>query len=146
MKLAFINNKIAQIAIFFAALPFLWLGAFGLIFHSGGMKTAMATNGCLFDGGHEVCAMDVSEHVSVWQGMFTGLPQTIDLTTLMLLALAFVVGVTLVKKLFSGPAELAIDRAKLYFKSHERLPFFYYLKEIFSAGILNSKIYASVAI
>ena len=142
MKSTFINKNIVKTAMFLAAISLLWFGAFGLLRHSGEMKSTMTASGCLFDGGQEVCAMDVSDHVSTWQGMFTGLPQNANQTILILFAIVLVLVAVFFRGAIFDFSGHTLDRKNLYVKQQEKVPFFDFLREAFSGGILNSKIYA----
>lgn len=142
MNFALENKKFAKIALFLAAIPFLWLGAFGLLRHSGEMRSGLTTSGCLFDGQSEVCAMNISEHVGLWQNMFTGLPEQVSGAMLLLFAAVLFF---LASTLFAGN-DRQLVRSQIYIKKHKQWAFLDFLQEAFSSGVLNPKIYSSVAI
>jgi hypothetical protein len=146
MNFPVVNIKFAKMALLLATVPFLWLGAFGLINHAGEMKLGMSTSGCLFDGGQEVCAMNIGEHIAIWQNMFTGIPQTADFLQLVLIAQAIIAIVFIYRNTVFQFLERVALRSRLYLLNSQPIHFFDSLREAFSRGIINSKIYASVAI
>jgi hypothetical protein len=146
MNSGVLNIKFAKIIILLATIPFVWLGAFGLIRHAGEMKSGMTTSGCLFDGGQEICAMNIGEHVAIWQNMFTSIPQTADFLQLVLIALAIIAVVFIYRNTVFQFLERLVMRSRQYLLSSQPIHFFDSLREAFSRGIINSKIYASVAI
>jgi hypothetical protein len=141
-----VNRKLAKIILLLATIPFVWLGAFGLIRHAGEMKSDMTASGCLFDGGQEVCAMNIGEHVAIWQNMFMGIPQTADFLQLVLIALAIIAIAFIYRNTVFQFLERVAMRSRLYLLNSQPIHFFDSLREAFSRGIINSKIYASVAI
>ena len=146
MNLGVVNKKTAKIVLLIVTIPFVWLGAFGLIRHAGEMKSGMTTSGCLFDGGQEVCAMNIGEHVAIWQNMFTSLPQTTDFFQLVLIALAVLVVAYILQNIVSWLLARDATRSRLYLQNSRSIHFFDSLREAFSGGIINPKIYASIAI
>lgn len=146
MNFALVNNRFAKIAILLSAVSFLWIGAFGLLRHGLGMKSGGETNGCLFDGQMEVCNMNVSDHITTWQTMLTGLPQNDEVMEALFLAAMFVVTILFTQITLSKFSERITTRYYLYIKQHPQIHLFDSLKEAFSRGILNSKIYAEVTI
>ena len=88
--------------------------------------------------------MTISEHVALWQNLFTGLPQNTAGEIALFLAFVFV-AVAVLFSLSSDLFELRFARERQYLRRHERMPFFNYLLELFSGGIINTKIYASEA-
>lgn len=118
----------------------LWFGTFGLLYHMNDMEADGHVSGCLFDGPTEVCAMNYSEHIATWQNMFTSLPQNISLINLLVLtvlSIALLISWRNILKLF----ESITSRWRLYIKLYPQINFFNFLREAFSQGILNPKIY-----
>lgn len=135
------NKKFAKIALILTAISFLWLGTFGLFNHMDEMKHGGAASGCIFNGHAEVCIMNVSEHIAIWQGMITALPQKAGFTNLFALAVLFAAIIVSYKNYLFSFSELIRSRWRLYIKQHNEIGFFNSLQEIFSQGILNPKIY-----
>jgi hypothetical protein len=139
------SRKFAAFLAIISLFAFLSVLLFG-ISHTFGMEMREngTMGGCLFDGKAEICPMAFSEHLSRWQGMFTAIPQKADvLITLFLLISAF--GAFL---LFNLRRHLLLlmfsrlsDRWRLYIKQNPHLSLFNHLREAFSQGILNPKIY-----
>jgi len=125
---------------------FLAIGVFGMSYSSDmKMKDDGQMSGCIFDGRAEICLMTFAEHLSRWQGMFTAIPQKADLLVL-LFALISAIGVLVFSILKQNQLLLLkyfSDRWRLYLKQNPHIPFFDPLREAFSQGILNPKIYAS---
>lgn len=132
------------------AISFLAIGLFAFVTlsilglgHMNGMETNKDGNmeGCIFTGKTMLCKMDVVEHISLWQSIFTAMPQE-NLTLFALLILLAVV-IFITKNIFAPSrlfrSETSTDR--LYLKERPDFSFFNPLKEAFSQGILNPKIY-----
>ena len=141
----FLSNKTTKIVSLLIAVVFLWIGIFGLSYHIDAMKTGIMVDGCLFNGQTEVCAMSFPEHIAVWQGMLTTLPREISLFGLLVLTVFFVATIFLRNSLLEF-YECITTRLRLYIRLHSQISIFDYLKEAFSGGILNTKIYKSVII
>lgn len=139
------SKKFAISLVAVGLLSFATLSLFGLG-HFGGMETNKDGNmdGCVFTGKTMLCKMSVVEHISLWQSMFTAMPQE-SLMLVVLMALLITAVALITKNTFAPPHlsknDIAIGR--LYLKEHPDLSFFNPLKEAFSQGILNPKIYSS---
>ena len=109
------------------------------------MKSDGTMSGCLFDGQAETCPMTIAEHLSRWQGMFTVIPQKTDiLIQFLLLALAVIfIASAFRQRLLLLLSAHFLDRWRLYLKQNPHIPLFDPLREAFSRGILNPKIYES---
>ncbi|MBI2075099.1 MAG: hypothetical protein HYT82_00330 [Candidatus Harrisonbacteria bacterium] len=133
----------------FGISAFLAVGIFGMSYASDmNMKGDGTMSGCLFDGRAEICPMTFAEHLSHWQGMFTAIPQKANLFV-MLLALILVVGALaffILKQHQLLLLKYFLDRWRLYLKQNPHILSFHHLREAFSQGILNPKIYASVSL
>lgn len=141
------NKKIIKILFALTAISFLWLGTFGLLHHMGEMRPGNATSsGCLFNGQAEVCTMDFSEHIALWQGMMTSLPQNMGLVDLLILALVLVAVVAFWRSPLFEFSERVSSRWRLYIKQNPQIRLFNSFIEQFSQGILNPKIFASATI
>lgn len=130
-------------------LVILALFAFVLVsFVGAGHAFAMEMNkdgsmdGCIFTGKTMLCKMNIIEHISFWQSIFTAtVPQKINtLVLLILLAGLFRIVSTLKRHLLLPFSYLTICW-KLYIKQNPHLSLFNPLQEVFSQGILNPKIY-----
>ena len=124
---------------------FVMLGIFGL-----GQMDGMAANengdmtGCIFTGKTMLCKMSVIEHISLWQSMFTAMPQE---NLILLVLVILLVAVLFTTKNSIGPPRLSRDETstqKLYLVQHPNLSLFDPLKESFARGILNPKIHQFV--
>src|SRR3989338_10557198 len=140
------TKNILNFLLIFGISAFLAVGVFGMS-HSSDMKMNDngTMSGCLFDGRAEICPMTIAEHLSRWQGMFTAIPQKAGLLML-LFALISAVG-ALVFSILKRNQLLLLkyfsDRWRLYLKQNPHLSLFDHLREAFSRGILNPKIYES---
>ncbi|MEK7117138.1 MAG: hypothetical protein AAB837_03180 [Patescibacteria group bacterium] len=144
MELILSNRKSIKIIFALIAVSFLWFGTFGLLIHMNEMKQDGHMSGCLFDGQSEICAMNFSEHISSWQSAFTTLPPSNMLLNLLALAVfSIFVAVFWRNPLFEF-FERAHLRWKFYIKRNSELNFFNPLREAFSQGILNPKIYDGI--
>ena len=149
MKLISYNKILLKTLFMIASVMFLWFSAFGLMYHMNLMKSeSNSVNGCLFNGEVDVCVMNFSEHIALWQSMITSLPQQVGgiLSLLLLIVLSIIV----TNFRYSHPHELLIknisSRWRLYIKQHPHIHLFNFLREAFSRGILNTKIYSLASI
>ncbi|MFA6295492.1 MAG: hypothetical protein WC666_03655 [Candidatus Paceibacterota bacterium] len=141
------NKKFVKILFAITAISFLWLGTFGLMHHMSEMKPDMTGgSGCLFNGQTEVCTMNFSEHIALWEGMMTTLPQEIGALSLLALALLLVVVVAFWRNPLFEFSEHIASRWRLYIKQNPQIRLFNSIIEQFSQGILNPKIFASATI
>ena len=145
MKSSAIKN-VLNFLLILGISAFLVVGVFGMSHMSDmKMKSDGTMSGCLFDGQAEICPMTIAEHLSRWQGMFTAIPQKTDvLVQFLLLALAFVLIASAFRQrlLLLLSAQFS-DRWRFYLKQNPHIPLFDPLREAFSQGILNPKIYSS---
>lgn len=145
------DKKLTRFFFGLTLLAFIFVALFGLSHGMAGMeKRGDGTmGGCLFNGQAEVCTMNFSEHIAIWEGMFTSLPQNTGLVDLLILVLAIVLAVAVIavwqKNLFEF-SERVSSRWRLYIKQNPQIRLFNSLIEEFSQGILNPKIFASATI
>jgi len=99
-------------------------------------------SGCLFDRKAEICSMNLVEHLSRWRGMFTAICAKANLLIqFLLLAFAFVIFAFALGPHLPLLFNHHSSRWRLYIKQNPQLLLFDYLREAFSQGILNPKIY-----
>ncbi len=138
------NKKFVKILFAITAISFLWLGTFGLLHHMSEMRPDNAVgSGCLFNGQTEVCTMNFSEHIALWEGMIRTLPQEIGALSLLALALLFVAVIVFWQNNLFEFSERIASRWRLYIKQNPQIRLFNSIIEQFSQGILNPKIFAS---
>ncbi|OGN10768.1 MAG: hypothetical protein A3J46_01965 [Candidatus Yanofskybacteria bacterium RIFCSPHIGHO2_02_FULL_41_11] len=138
------NKKFVKILFAITAISFLWFGTFDSMHHMSEMKPDMAGgSGCLFNGQTEVCTMNFFEHMALWQGMFTSLPQNTALLDLLILALVLVAVIAFWHNPLMEFSERVASRWRLYIKQNPQIRLFNSLIEEFFQGILNPKIFAS---
>ena len=142
------NKKVWKIALILTAISLLWISTFGLVYHMNEMKTEVANNSCLFNtSSNGGCAMNFSEHITLWQGMTTSLPQnTIELMNALILIILLATAIIFWHNSLFEFSRRITSRFKLYIKQHPQINLFNYLLEVFSRGILNTKIYEIVKI
>jgi len=145
MNLVFKSKKLGNILLILTAVSFLWFGTFGLFYHMSEMGHGGSMGGCLFNGGLELCSMNLPEHMVLWQGLTSGLPQLGFSYILMLLAISALLATFLRYRLWEFPGRI-LFWLRLYLKQHPQISLFNYLREVFSGGILNPKIYAMAII
>ena len=125
-------------------IAFLSVAFFGAFFHNMGMETRSdgTMSGCLFTGMAEICKMTLTEHLSAWQSMFTSIPVKSSILSLIVLAFVFLVLASgFLKRYFIWATERLVALQRLYLIYHPNFSFFNPLRETFSQGILNPKIY-----
>lgn len=112
--------------------------------HSMGMEKQSdgTMSGCLFIGMDELCAMTSAEHLAAWQSMFaaTAPQKALVFSLLILFALIFVFVLVHTRRLFLPWSDYIIH-FRLYIRHNPHLSLFDPLKEAFSQGLLNPKIY-----
>ena len=143
MNFILANKKFVNTVLILITITFLWFGTFGLLFHVNEMKVDSQMSNCLFNGQEEVCNMNVSEHLSVWQSMITSLPQTTGLLGLLLLSVVLVAVFISLRDILSKLSEKIRFLYTLYIKQHPQISLYNFLREIFSQGILNPKLFVS---
>lgn len=121
---------------------FCFISIFG-VWHAYGMemKDDGTMGGCFFTSMEEICTMTFGEHISQWQSMFTATaPHNVLAALLVLLAVVFVIVAIPKRNLLLLCGHYATCW-RLYTKHNPKLSIFNPLKEAFSQGILNPKIY-----
>lgn len=140
-------HKYAKIITFFAVAVFLMVTILG-ISHSFGMemneKGQMSV--CPFSGQAAICTMTFAEHLSIWQAMFTAIPQKASLFSILILTLAFALASLIFRERFGLFWAGLSSCLKLYLKRSSIFAFSNHLKESFSQGILNPKIFESAIV
>lgn len=124
---------------------FIFVSVFGL-WQTFGMPMDNSGNmvGCpLMGESSALCQMTFTEHIQAWQAMFTVIPQKVfgSILTLLLLAAAIIFTFVIHRRWRLLSLRL-FELSKLYIKEHPHLSFFNPIKEAFSQGILNPRIYA----
>lgn len=137
------NKKLSCFLLNFMLVAFLAVIFFGLPRTIGMEKNSDGMmSGCLFSGKVEICAMSFTEHITVWQSMFTTTATQNALTTVLLLLLTVVfVAVGIFKRSLLLLSSYHATRWRLYIRHNPELSLFNPLKEAFARGILNPKIY-----
>lgn len=141
MKIA--SKKFTRFLLVLALVAFLSVVFFGAS-QSMGMEKQNSgkMSGCVFSGKVEICTMTFSEHIGHWQSMFTTTVTQNALTVILLLLLAIVfVAVGIFKRNLLLLFSYYTTRWRLYIRNNPELSLFNPLKEAFSQGILNPKIY-----
>jgi len=111
---------------------FIVMSLFGL-----GYTAGMAMNdhgdmaGCIFTGQTMLCNMDITEHIALWQMMFTAIHQNI--ATLLALALLLIATIRIIA--YDMPTQ------RLYLFQHPHIPLFDSLRRAFARGIIHPTIY-----
>lgn len=137
------TKKFARFLLGFVLVAFL-----SVIFFGASQTMAMeeksdgTMGGCLFTGMDEICTMKFEEHLAQWQSMFTTTaPQkALAFALLLLLAVVFV-AVAILKRNLLLLFSYFTTRWRLYIRQNPELSLFNPLREAFSQGILNPKIY-----
>ena len=129
------------------AVAFVWVALFGLVqsMNEMQMKKSGGMSGCLFNGGYELCPMNISEHVAHWQAMFAALRAKAFPASAARIMVIVALGVVAIfsSRLFLKQNARLFLRGRLYFQRNQQTHIFDILREAFSSGILNPKIYAS---
>lgn len=133
-----------------AGVMFLLVAVFGPFSTLGmEMREDGTMGGCLFTMGTaaEICPMTALDHISAWQQLFISTSEKAS-SILLLFALLAIATVFYVynKKWRWEELQRNFLVLKLYLKRHASLPTYDTLRELFSRGILNPKIYDSAAI
>lgn len=113
---------------------------FGLSYFGMGRHLTTQVIGCPFTpGNNAICQMTPMEHIQAWESMFTTLPSDVNFSLLSIIA-SFLVLLSLVnfRKNYL-PSNLHLARYRISYVSNLSIPD--PLKESFSRGILNSKVF-----
>lgn len=142
------TKKFGRFLLILGLIAFLSVAFFGVSQSMMGMEKRSdgTMGGCLFTGMDEICTMKFEEHLAQWQNMFTTtVPQkalALALLLLLLLLLAVVfVAVAIFKRNLLLFFSYHTTRWRLYIRHNPELSLFNHLREAFSRGILNPKIY-----
>ncbi len=124
-----------------------WVSTFGLFYYMSQMKANNSMDICLFNGGQaKTCTMNFSEHLALWQKLVRALPVSGGLLVLFSLIIVFNTFYYFLSHFSLLFLEKSFFRWKLYLREHPHLSTFNFLLELFSQGILHSKIYSTLAI
>lgn len=96
---------------------------------------------CPFTLSSSICTMGFSEHLSMWQSMFAA---TLNHRVLFAVVGLIILLVLFAFRYFNTVQDQRFKAFKLYTDEHSNNPIFNKLLELFSGGILNSKIYELV--
>ena len=131
--------KYVLVVVFFAFVFFSSVGIFSpdMAMISDGQMSSK----CPFmPGMASLCQMNPLEHIAAWQSMFAAIPNQHDvLTTLLLLLASFAFSLFLTRKANYPP--IISDSKAQFVYNWTRTPITNPLQELFSSGILNSKIF-----
>jgi len=134
------KNLVTYLAMFGLA-AFIVVSLFGLG-HTAGMKANDNGNmeGCIFTGKTMLCKMGIVEHISLWQGMFTAVPQkdSILLALIVLLITAVFIAINYSPHLADIKQKIS---ERFYLLNHPDIKLFNPLRRAFSRGIIHPKIY-----
>lgn len=114
------NKKFIKITLVLTAVFFLWINAFGLLYHMDAMKMEGMREGCVFSAQAEVCPMSLGDHINLWQSMFAGLPQNAKMLCLFILSAILFVIFTFSIKYLSQLSEHVFYRYRLYARQHPK--------------------------
>ncbi len=137
------SSKYVKIVSLFLISVFVTAAVFG-IWHTFGMQmnSQGKMNGCPFMGQTGICTMTFAQHLTRWQNMFASTPAKAMILSFVLLAIGLLIlGSVFLKKHFIWALERMAALQKLYLVHHPHLSLFNSLREAFSQGILNPKIY-----
>ncbi len=140
------TKKFAHFFLISGIISFVMLGVLDM-----GIQMQTRTDGtmspCLLNGKAEVCTMTFAQHLTQWQNMFTSTPAKAMTLFFTLLAIGLLIlGSAFLKKHFIWALERMAALQKLYVVHHSHLSLFNPLREAFSQGILNPKIYVSAIV
>ncbi len=134
-------DVLQKIAKLFILIPIVWIFLFGLSQMSMDMSMMNGKANCPFSG-HSIviCQLNPMEHIQEWQSMFTTLPAK---DTLSILSVILSLLVLLALRFLNTPYLFKKPRIEKYVNPFylNRVPIFNPLKEAFSRGILNPKLF-----
>ena len=99
-----------------------------------------AMGGCLFTGMVEICQMTFAEHLLQWQSLFE-MTVSKNARAIVLLLGIMVVAVFVFKRHLLMRFGYYTTRWRLYVRHHPNFKLFFHLRDVFSRGILNPKVY-----
>ena len=143
------TKKFGKFLLALTMVALLWISVFGLVHSMNDMKMNSdgTMSGCLYSGQAAICTMNFAEHITLLQSMLTSLPQKTGLMDLLILAVVLIVtAVIFGPRLLFDHSRLLFSRQRLYIKQNPHIPLFDSLRETFSQGILNPKIYKTTTL
>ncbi|MFA5987597.1 MAG: hypothetical protein WC797_03030 [Candidatus Paceibacterota bacterium] len=142
----FNKRGFGKIVVILTTISFLWLVSFGLFHHMAQMRPDHTMGGCLLNGQVELCTMNFSEHIALWQSLLISLPEEGGLLSVILLIVILVVAIAARWYFDSEIFEDYTSRRSIFKRQYFRTNLYDPLNEAFSQGILNPKIYELVTI
>lgn len=138
----FLHKILTKTIFAIVAAAFLLFSLFGVVISIGSMKInsdGVMTH-CLLMNHTPMYPMSFTEHINLWQTMFSSLLPSVSLMNILILALSLVL-----TQAFNNLSILSLEflliQYRIYLKQHPHISLFNFLKEAFSQGILNPKIY-----
>lgn len=133
-----IRGNMLKIATLSILVVFLFVGTFGMSHMSMSMDASGNMTDCPFDSGVSLCAMDLFGMIYASQNVLTGLFQQKELISLLTLLAVFLYALGIFYKPFSPPK---LYLARNYYLNKDFVSQENSIKELFSDGILNSKLF-----
>ncbi len=99
----------------------------------------MEMSDCYIPGMTAVCHMTPLQHVANWNALFVGVLTGSGTLLFLLLVLAILGGITWIK--FALPPPKDRQKTFLYNRRRKHIPRHFALQELFSQGILNTKVF-----
>lgn len=131
---------ITHIAAVIFLLGFIFVSLFGMSL-SMQMRGDGTMESCpLMGNAATLCSMAASEHLSIWQRLFSAIPTGKILTALAVLSVAVIL-LLLLDRLIGGRGSQALS-LWFYKQQHPDSTLFSFLAAIFARGILQPKLYA----
>lgn len=137
MSIKRINAIIAVVSILAVPLAVILTVSYGIAMGSDGVM-----ENCLFGSTISFCPMSLFEHLSLWQNMFVANLPKISVFYLFFFLISFLF---IALRIAQSKSYKEKKIEKLYLKQKPDILLFDYLKEAFSQGILNPKIYESIS-
>jgi len=136
------GGKRSRLFVTWGVLALLLAGTFGLS-HFGMMMPTdgiMATANCPFMNGAGICTMSPLEHVALWQSIFTNMAGERGVTILLVLLLMATARAFAGTRYSHSPPKDLHNRLT-YYTRRRYVPAVPVLRELFSSGILNPKLF-----
>lgn len=130
----------AKIFAITALIALLFVGFFSIGMGNMDMNKDGGMSGCIFTGKIMPCDMNIVEHISLWQNMFTAMPTKNIISFLFFLAI-FVIMFSVLRKNILTPPLSEYFSLKQYQRRKPKNFSFNSVKYALAKGVLHPKIY-----
>lgn len=137
-------KKIKNALALFGLFAFVFTSIFGFwLMADMGKGEAGSMKACIFTGKTMMCKMDITEHINTWRNLFLAITSKIGnaLLILLLLSVTLLIGIAYSRRKLHSLRSAVLGR--LYILQHPDIALFDKIKQSFSQGLIQPKIFES---